>query len=169
MSDPPTEAQIAAMRADIEAALDLAEETVPLREAHTLVGLAGSVTVEPRRSHDSLPSCYAAADVVVVPSVVDSTGDRDGLPNVVLEAMASARPVVASDVGAIGTAVRDGVTGRLVPPGDPEALAAALAGLVDRPDLRLALGAEGRRVVERGFDLAACTAAFRAALEGSHA
>ncbi|MFF0222625.1 exopolyphosphatase [Streptomyces sp. NPDC004629] len=44
VSDPPTEAQIAAMRADIEAALDLAEETVPLREAHTLVGLAGSVT-----------------------------------------------------------------------------------------------------------------------------
>lgn len=44
VSDPPTEAQIAAMRADIEAALDLAEETVPLREARTLVGLAGSVT-----------------------------------------------------------------------------------------------------------------------------
>ncbi|MEX3101411.1 MULTISPECIES: Ppx/GppA phosphatase family protein [unclassified Streptomyces] len=44
VTDPPTEAQIAAMRADIEAALDLAEETVPLREARTLVGLAGSVT-----------------------------------------------------------------------------------------------------------------------------
>ncbi|MER5214642.1 Ppx/GppA phosphatase family protein [Streptomyces sp. NPDC002838] len=44
VSDPPSEAQIAAMRADIEAALDLAEQTVPLREAHTLVGLAGSVT-----------------------------------------------------------------------------------------------------------------------------
>lgn len=44
VSDPPSEEQIAAMRADIEAALDLAEETVPLREARTLVGLAGSVT-----------------------------------------------------------------------------------------------------------------------------
>ncbi|WP_037852854.1 Ppx/GppA phosphatase family protein [Streptomyces sp. NRRL S-340] len=44
VSDPPTEEQIAAIRADVEAALDLAEETVPLREAHTLVGLAGSVT-----------------------------------------------------------------------------------------------------------------------------
>ncbi|MCD7441630.1 Ppx/GppA family phosphatase [Streptomyces lincolnensis] len=44
VTDPPTEAQVAAMRADIEAALDLAERTVPLREAHTLVGLAGSVT-----------------------------------------------------------------------------------------------------------------------------
>ncbi|MCX4700203.1 Ppx/GppA family phosphatase [Streptomyces sp. NBC_01352] len=44
VSDPPSAEQIAAMRADIEAALDLAEQTVPLREAHTLVGLAGSVT-----------------------------------------------------------------------------------------------------------------------------
>ncbi|MFC9283525.1 exopolyphosphatase [Streptomyces collinus] len=44
VSDPPTEAQVAAIRADVEAALDLAEETVPLGEAHTLVGLAGSVT-----------------------------------------------------------------------------------------------------------------------------
>ncbi|AGS70029.1 Ppx/GppA phosphatase family protein [Streptomyces collinus] len=44
VSDPPTEAQVAAIKADIEAALDLAERTVPLREAHTLVGLAGSVT-----------------------------------------------------------------------------------------------------------------------------
>lgn len=44
VADPPTAGQIAAMRADIEAALDLAERTVPLREAHTLVGLAGSVT-----------------------------------------------------------------------------------------------------------------------------
>lgn len=44
LADPPTEAQLAAIRADVEAALDLAEETVPLREAHTLVGLAGSVT-----------------------------------------------------------------------------------------------------------------------------
>jgi exopolyphosphatase/guanosine-5'-triphosphate,3'-diphosphate pyrophosphatase len=44
VSDPPTEEQIAAIRADVEAALDLAEQTVPLREARTLVGLAGSVT-----------------------------------------------------------------------------------------------------------------------------
>jgi exopolyphosphatase/guanosine-5'-triphosphate,3'-diphosphate pyrophosphatase len=44
VTDPPTEEQVAAMRADIEAALDLAERTVPRREAHTLVGLAGSVT-----------------------------------------------------------------------------------------------------------------------------
>lgn len=138
-----------------------------VREVERL-GLAGTVTVEPRRSHDTLPACYADADLVVVPSVVDAAGDRDGLPNVVLEAMASGRPVVASDVGAIATGVRDGVTGRLVPPHDAEALAGAITELVDRPDLRRSLGAEGRRVVEDGFDLPSCTAAFCAVLEASH-
>ena len=133
------------------------------------LGLDARVTVEARRAHDSLPACYAAADVVVVPSVVDASGDRDGLPNVVLEAMASGRPVVASDVGAIATGVRDGVTGRLVPPDDRDALAAAITELVDRPDLRRALGVRAREVAERDFALADCTAAFCATLEAIHA
>ncbi|MEV5428628.1 Ppx/GppA phosphatase family protein [Streptomyces sp. NPDC052701] len=60
VSDPPTEEQIAAMRADIEAALDLAERTVPLREARTLVGLAGSVTTVSAIAQD-LPEYDSAA------------------------------------------------------------------------------------------------------------
>ena len=60
VTDPPTAGQIAAMRADIEAALDLAEQTVPLREAHTLVGLAGSVTTVSAIAQD-LPAYDSAA------------------------------------------------------------------------------------------------------------
>jgi exopolyphosphatase/guanosine-5'-triphosphate,3'-diphosphate pyrophosphatase len=60
VSDPPTEAEIASMWADIERALDLAEETVPLREAHTLVGLAGSVTTL-SAIHQDLPEYDSAA------------------------------------------------------------------------------------------------------------
>ncbi|MFD4602106.1 exopolyphosphatase [Streptomyces sp. NPDC058464] len=60
VSDPPTEAETASMRADIERALDLAEETVPLREAHTLVGLAGSVTTL-SAIHQDLPEYDSAA------------------------------------------------------------------------------------------------------------
>ena len=60
VSDPPTEAETASMRADIERALDLAEETVPLREAHTLVGLAGSVTTL-AAIHQDLPEYDSAA------------------------------------------------------------------------------------------------------------
>ena len=133
------------------------------------LGLDDRVTVEPPRTHDALPDCYAAADLVVVPSVVDAAGDRDGLPNVVLEAMASGRPVVASDVGAIATGVRDGVTGRLVPPGDADALAASITELIDRPDLRRSYGARARVVAETDFALADRAAEFCAALEGIHA
>src|SRR5690606_27483416 len=60
VTDPPTAGQVAAMRADIESALDLAEKTVPLREAHTLVGLAGSVTTVSAIAQD-LPGYDSAA------------------------------------------------------------------------------------------------------------
>jgi glycosyltransferase involved in cell wall biosynthesis len=118
--------------------------------------LAGTVELAGRRSHEELPADYAWADVVAVPSVVDSSGDRDGLPNVALEAMACGRPLVVSEVAALGPAVRDAGGGVVVAPGDPEALADALTRLADIR-MRDDLGAAGRRHVEAEFDLAACT------------
>jgi glycosyltransferase involved in cell wall biosynthesis len=132
-------------------------------------GLAGRVELAGRATHAILPALYAGADIVVVPSVVDAAGDRDGLPNVVLEAMACARPVVASDVAAIGTAVLDGVTGVLVPPGDPTALAGAISGLAGDPGRREALGRAARALVEDRFDLTRCTAVLRRTLERCYA
>jgi glycosyltransferase involved in cell wall biosynthesis len=120
------------------------------------LGLAGTVELAGRRSHEQLPADYAWADVVAVPSVVDSSGDRDGLPNVALEAMACGLPLVVSDVAALGSAVRDAGSGVVVPPGDPAALADALTTLTDRT-VRERLGAAGRWHVEEHFDLAACT------------
>ena len=123
-------------------------------------GLADRVQLLGRETHKTLPALYAGSHVVVVPSVVDGTGDRDGLPNVVLEAMSSARPVVASDVAAISTAVRDGVTGLLVPPGDAGALATALVELVEDATRRALFGRNGREVVQSEFALDACTTEF---------
>jgi glycosyltransferase involved in cell wall biosynthesis len=117
------------------------------------------------RTHAELPSEYAAAHVVVVPSVVDATGDRDGLPNVVLEALASGRPVIATRVGAIESAVRNGETGLLVPPRVPHAIADALSALAADAGLRDRLGAAGRRAVGRHYDLAACSRRFASLLE----
>jgi glycosyltransferase involved in cell wall biosynthesis len=115
------------------------------------VELAGALT------HARLPAEYAAADIVVVPSVADASGDRDGLPNVALEAMASARAVVASDVGALSTAVLDGETGLLVHPDEPAALAQALGRLAADDGLRNRFGRCAREHVEHRFELGACT------------
>ena len=131
-------------------------------------GLSDRVELVGRLTHAELPAAYAGADIVVVPSIVDRQGDRDGLPNVVLEAMASGRPVIASDVAAIGTAVRDEQTGLLVPPGDAAVLAKAITALVEDPARRLRLGAAAREMVQREFDLEACSAEFCAALEQAY-
>ncbi len=102
------------------------------------------------RTHADLPALYNAADVVVVPSVV-ADGDRDGLPNVVLEAMACGLAIVASDVAAIPTAIEHRVNGLLVEPGDACGLANAIDELAKDADLRVALGASARATVESRF------------------
>lgn len=124
------------------------------------LGLTHDIEFLGSRSHDELPALYRAADVVVVPSIVDSNGDRDGLPNVVLEAMASGRAIVASDVAAIPAAIECGRNGILVPPGDAVAMAAALQLLIADPCLRGRLGAAARATAEARFALEQCTRAF---------
>jgi glycosyltransferase involved in cell wall biosynthesis len=87
--------------------------------------------------HD-MPACLAAADIVALPSL------HEGLGVAALEAMAAGRPVLASRVGGLGEVVVAEETGLLVPPGDADALAAALARLAGDPALRARLGAAGR-------------------------
>jgi colanic acid/amylovoran biosynthesis glycosyltransferase len=89
---------------------------------------------------------------VCVPSMEAASGDAEGLPNVVLEAMAEGVAVVASRHAGIGEAVEDGRTGRLVPPGDVSALAAALRQLIDAPEEARKMGAEAHRTACDRFD-----------------
>jgi glycosyltransferase involved in cell wall biosynthesis len=95
----------------------------------------------------AVAAALAVADIVVVPSVVDRAGNVDGLPNVLLEAMAAGRAVIASRVAGIPDVVTDGVDGILVPPGDAAALAVALARVAGDPALRERLGAAARATV----------------------
>jgi phosphatidyl-myo-inositol dimannoside synthase len=106
---------------------------------------------------DALPGLYRAADLFVLPAVHDRKGNVDGLPNVILEAMASGLPVVASGISGIPLAVVDGETGALVPERDATALATALAALLADPARRRALGRAGRRraVAELTWDAVA--------------
>ena len=131
-----------------------------LRRQVERTGIAHRVEFAGRRTHTDLPADYAWADVVVVPSIVDSTGDRDGLPNVVLEAMASGRTVVASDVSAIGATVRAAGAGPMVPPSDAGELCRALEHLAGMPRVRREMAEAGRRHVEAHYCLRACTDRF---------
>lgn len=97
---------------------------------------------------DTLPDLYRAADLFVLPAVHDGKGNVDGLPNVILEAMASGLPVVASGISGIPLAVEDGRTGRLVPERDPEALLGALRELLADPVRRRGMGERGRHKAE---------------------
>lgn len=93
---------------------------------------------------------------------------REGLPGAVMEAMAAAKPVVATAVGGVPELVVDGVTGRLVPPHDPAALAAALADLLADADLRCALGQAGQERIRRHFNLARQVSRLEAAFDRLH-
>ncbi len=97
-----------------------------------------------RRMRDALAVC--------VPSVGAAGGDAEGLPNVVLEAMAAGVPVVASRHAGIAEAVEHGRTGLLVPEGDPQALADALEQLISQPELRRRLGCAAQTVAAARFD-----------------
>ena len=78
---------------------------------------------------------------------IGEDGDRDGIPNTLAEAMACGLPVVATRLPGIEEVVRDGVTGILVPPQDPAALACALVQILDHPERARAIGAKAREWV----------------------
>jgi len=103
------------------------------------------------------------AHLFVLASVVDEQGGRDGVPNAILEAMASGLPVVASEVGGIPEAVADGVEGLLVSPGDPQGMARAIERLARDAELRRRMGEAARRRVLREFSLEGSARALREA------
>ncbi|BCA54204.1 glycosyl transferase family 1 [Nitrospira sp. KM1] len=97
--------------------------------------------------HDDMPETLGAAAIVVLPSY------REGLPKILLEASASGKAVIAADVPGIRQIVEHGVTGFLVPPRDPAALAAAIESLLGDPSLRVSMGLAGREAVIRNFSV----------------
>jgi glycosyltransferase involved in cell wall biosynthesis len=114
--------------------------------------LTDRVRFEGWRARDEVASYLAKADVLVAPSAPTKI-EREGIPVVLMEAMATGLPVVASDLSGIPELVRHDETGLLVPPGDPAALAAALRRLVEDPELRARLGRAGRETIEDEYDL----------------
>jgi glycosyltransferase involved in cell wall biosynthesis len=116
----------------------------PLRTALTAAAQGLPVRFVGQLGRTDLARQYAAANVAMFPSVAAASGDQDGLPVALLEAMGASCAVVASDLPGINEAVRDGHNGLLVPPGDAGALAAAITRLADDPSLRATLGVKAR-------------------------
>jgi glycosyltransferase involved in cell wall biosynthesis len=115
-------------------------------------GLADHVQLPGKLTRDQVIERYARADVYVQPSRVAADGDRDGIPNVLLEAMATGVPVVASNVSGIPELVQHEANGLLVPPDDAPALADAVARLIEQPALGRVLAEAARRTVTTHFD-----------------
>jgi colanic acid/amylovoran biosynthesis glycosyltransferase len=117
------------------------------------LGLGPRVTFTGQRRRVEVLEHLAVTDVLVAPSVPTAEGKREGLPVVLIEALAAGVPAVASDLSGIPEIVETDVTGILVPPGDPTAIADALERLARDPGLRARLGAGGRARVAAEFDL----------------
>ncbi len=123
-----------------------------LRELVRSLGLEGRARLTGRVPTVELQAAYDRCDVFVLPAIIDSKGDTEGLGVVLLEALNYYKPVVASGLGGIVDVVKDGQTGLLVPEKDPSALAAALRRVLEDEALARRLGAQGHRFARDYFD-----------------
>lgn len=124
-----------------------------LQQQAAALGLADRIDWLGKRDQTEVIAEMRAADLFVLAAKVADDGDRDGLPNVLMEAASQHLPVIATAVSAIPEFIEDGVHGRLVPPGDPAALAAALAALAADPAGRAAMAQAARQRLVARFGL----------------
>jgi glycosyltransferase involved in cell wall biosynthesis len=123
-------------------------ERASLQARARTLGLEDTVDFAGYRTQDEVAALLDAADMLVLPSFAE------GLPVVLMEALASRIPVIATPVAGVSELVRDGVTGLLVPPGDVDGLTNALDRLLGDPELCHRLGEAGRRAVGERHDVA---------------
>jgi phosphatidyl-myo-inositol dimannoside synthase len=117
----------------------------PLREKAVQLGITERVRLPGDAQHSDLPDLYRRAEIVAVPSITDLSGNRDGLPNVLLEALASGCAVIASDIPGIRNVIKDHQDGLLVRSGDIDELSSAMVELFRNPELRERLGTAARQ------------------------
>jgi glycosyltransferase involved in cell wall biosynthesis len=134
-----------------------------LKDCAARINTPEAVVFEGAINQDRIRGIYAAADVFCLPSFAE------GLPVVLMEAMAMSIPCVSTIIAGIPELIRDGVDGLLVPASDLDALVGALARLMDSPELRAQLGVSGRARIQEHYDLqrnaAALAGVFRAQIQ----
>ncbi len=128
-------------------------EEANLRDQIERSGLRDRAVLDGPRPQGEVIACMRGAAMLAAPCVVGEDGNRDGLPTVLLEAMAVGTPCIATDVTGIPELVRHGETGVIVPEGDPDTLADGMARLLRDHDLRRRLSVAARARLERDFDI----------------
>jgi len=139
----------------------------PLKAHAQRLGLADRVSLVGAQAHDAVCLAYQRASVFVLPCVVAANGDRDGIPNVLLEAMASGVPVVSTPVSGIPELVASGANGILVPPHDARSLADAIEELLASRELSERLARAARTKLESSFSLEASADELLAIFRGA--
>lgn len=129
-------------------------EITKLRARADSLGLSGRITWAGALAQTEVLAAYRAADVFVLASRQTEDGDRDGLPNVIVEAASQGLACIGTDLSGIPEFVRDGETGLLVPSEDALTLSVALARVIRDPALREALGQAAESRVRSEFDMA---------------
>lgn len=124
----------------------------PLAAQAARLGLEARIDWRGPQAREAVFDAYRSADLFVLASKVAADGDRDGLPNVLMEAMSQSLPCIATNVSGIPELVDHGRNGILCPPENPEALATAITQLAAEPDLAARLGAAGAADVRARFD-----------------
>jgi colanic acid/amylovoran biosynthesis glycosyltransferase len=124
------------------------------------LGVADRVQFSGKLPKPEVLAALRRAQAIVIPSKVGAGGDMEGTPVVLCEAMAAGVPIVASDLGGLGECVDDGTTGILVPPDDPDALAATLTKVLGRSVDLDAIGRAAAAEAARSLDVAAIGAAY---------
>ncbi|HHN79103.1 MAG TPA: colanic acid biosynthesis glycosyltransferase WcaL [Phycisphaerales bacterium] len=145
------------------------DERESLETLHRELGLGARVEMTGALPREEVVRRVRRASVMAAPCVVGEDGNRDGLPTVLLEAMALGTPCVSTPVTGIPEVVRDGQTGLMVPERDADALAAALGRVLDEPRFGRALAVRARGLIEDSFDLHRNTAQIRVMFEAAAA
>ena len=144
-----------------------------LQRRAQMLGIASRITWRGPQPHSAVLEAYRSSDLFVLPCRTAANGDRDGLPNVLMEAQSQRLACLSTTAGGVPEVIRHGLTGLLVPPEDAAALADAIARLIVDPDWRARLAIAGESHVRAGFDmrkgLGTLVALFDASLSGERA
>lgn len=137
-----------------------------LKQKAREAGIADRMDFRGMQPFEEVAAAYSRAQVCVAPSIIGPSGRMEGIPNVMIEALANQRPAVATNISGLPELITDFENGRLVPERDAAALAEAIAWVFENPEEATAMVRRGREVVEREFDLSVNAARQMAIFKG---